>query len=127
LEQAHDQVSHLELAVRDELRQVTGIHSHIEPLAAPVTPFVALSSEEEEELRSQIAAVTKEVPGLRGCNRLHIRPGPDGYDVALHCLADPDLPVAEAHRLADEVEMKLQTTIRGVSRVLVHVEPEGES
>ena len=127
LGQAHDQVSHVELAVRDELPQIMGIHSHIEPIAAPVAPVVALSSEEEKELRAQIAAVTKEIPGLRGCNRLHIRPSPDGYDIALHCLADPDLPVAEAHRLADEVEMKLQTTIRGVRRVLVHVEPEGES
>lgn len=127
LGQAHDQVSHVELAVRDELPQVRGIHSHIEPFAAPVAPVVALSSEEEKELRAQIAAVTKEIPGLRGCSRLHIRPGPDGYDIALHCLADPDLPVAEAHRLADDVEIKLQITIRGVSRVLVHVEPEGES
>jgi cation diffusion facilitator family transporter len=127
LGQAHDRVSHLELAVRDELPQVRDIHSHIEPIAAPVAPGAALTSEEEEALRAQIAAIAKEVSGLRGYDRLHIRSGPDGYDVAFHCLADPDLSVTEAHRLADEVEKRIQTRIPGVSRVLVHVEPEGES
>lgn len=126
LGQAHDRVSHLELAVRDELPQVRDIHSHIEPIAAPVTSVAHLNAEEEGTLRAQIAAVAKEVPGLRGYNRLHIRPGPDGYDVAFHCLADPDLPVAEAHRLADELERRLQAEIPAISRVLVHVEPEGE-
>jgi cation diffusion facilitator family transporter len=127
LGQAHDRVSHLELAVRDELPQVRDIHSHIEPLAAPVTPVAAMASNEEEALRAQIAAIAREVPGLQGYDRLHIRPGPDGYDVAFHCLADPDLSVTEAHRLADEVEKRIQTRIPGVSRVLVHIEPEGEA
>jgi cation diffusion facilitator family transporter len=126
LGQAHDRVSHLELAVRDELPQVRDIHSHIEPLAAPVAPVAAMASNEEEALRAQIAAIAKEIPGLQGYDRLHIRSGPDGYDVAFHCLADPDLPVTQAHRLADEIEKRIQTRIPGVSRVLVHVEPEGE-
>ncbi len=126
LGQAHDQVSRLELAVRDELPQVRDIHSHIEPIATPVTPVAVLGSEAERDLRAQITAIVQEVTGLRGCNRLHIRPGSAGYDVALHCLADPDLPVAEAHALADELEKRLQLQIPGISRVLVHVEPEGE-
>jgi divalent metal cation (Fe/Co/Zn/Cd) transporter len=41
-------------------------------------------------------------------------------------LADPDLPVAEAHRLADQVEKLLHVKIQGIKRVLVHMTPEGE-
>jgi len=126
LGQAHDQVSHLELAVLDELPQVSDIHSHIEPTARTVAPLTTLDVQEEDDLRAQIVAIAKEVYGLRGYDRLHIRSGPDGYDVAFHCLADPDLPVTEAHRLADEVEKQLRTRIPGVSQVLVHVEPEGK-
>jgi divalent metal cation (Fe/Co/Zn/Cd) transporter len=85
-----------------------------------------LDEEEGERLRARIATVVNEVPELGGYNRLHIRPGPGGYDVVLHCLADPDLPVAEAHRLADQVEKLLHVRIPGISRVLVHVTPEGE-
>jgi cation diffusion facilitator family transporter len=127
LGQAHDQVNRLELAVRDELSQVRDIHSHIEPIAAPVAPVQDLSAEAEARLREQIAAVVREVSDLRGVDRLHVRPGPDGFDVALHALADPDLPIAEAHRLADQVEKRIEATVGGISRVLVHVEPEGEA
>jgi len=126
LGQAHDKVSHLELAVRDELPNVRDIHSHIEPIAAPVAPVAALVPDAEEQLRAQVMAVTAGIAGLRGCNRLHIRPGSDGYDLAVHCLADPDMPIAEAHRLADQVEKRLELEVPGVSRVLVHIEPEGE-
>jgi len=126
LGQAHDRVSRLEVAVREELPQVRDIHSHIEPLAAPVSPFTPLDPDHEEPLRAQIMAAAKKFSELNGCNRVHIRPGPDGYDVVLHCLADPDLPVAEAHRVADELEKQLQTRIPGVRRVLIHMAPEGE-
>jgi cation diffusion facilitator family transporter len=126
LGQAHDRVSRLELAVRDELPQVRDIHSHIEPIAAPVAPVAAMGPAAEEALRAQIAAIAQQVAGLRGCNKLHIRSGPDGYDVVLHCLADPDLSIADAHRLADQVEKRLQAQIPAISRVLVHIEPEGE-
>jgi divalent metal cation (Fe/Co/Zn/Cd) transporter len=114
------------LAVRDELPQVRDIHSHIEPIAAPVAPVAAMGPAAEEALRAQIAAIAQQVAGLRGCNKLHIRSGPDGYDVVLHCLADPDLSIADAHRLADQVEKRLQAQIPAISRVLVHIEPEGE-
>jgi cation diffusion facilitator family transporter len=126
LGQAHDRVSSLDLAVRSELPRVRDIHSHIEPIGQPGAPITALGPEEEGELRAQIAAIAQSISGLRGFNRLHIRPGPDGYDVVLHCLADPDLTVAEAHRLADEVEARIQSEVPDMSRVLVHVEPEGE-
>jgi divalent metal cation (Fe/Co/Zn/Cd) transporter len=47
--------------------------------------------------------------------------------MAMDCVADPDLHVSEAHRLADQVEKAIQGGIPGISRVLVHVEPEGEN
>jgi divalent metal cation (Fe/Co/Zn/Cd) transporter len=66
------------------------------------------------------------VAGLHGCHNIQIRPSPGGYDVVLHCLADADLPIAQAHRLAEEVEVRLHAQVPGVGQVLVHVEPEGE-
>jgi divalent metal cation (Fe/Co/Zn/Cd) transporter len=106
---------------------VRDIHSHIEPIAKAVAPVTALDPAEEERLRARILVVANEFTELGNCNRLHIRPGPAGYDVVLHCLADPDLSVEEAHRLADQLERHLQTQIPGIQQVLVHVEPEGET
>lgn len=126
LGQAHDRVSRLELALRDELPQVRDIHSHIEPIATPIAAGAAPGRDESEQLRAQIDALIRQSSELDGYNRLHIRPTPEGYDVVIHCLADPDLPVGEAHRLADDLEKRLQALIPGICRVLVHVEPEAE-
>lgn len=127
LGQAHDQVSRMELAVREELPQVRDIHSHMEPIAAPVTPVTPVNHVESDQIRHQIETLAAEVPELGGCSRLHIRSTPEGYDVAIHCLADPDLPIGEAHHLADELEKRIQTHVAGIKRVLIHVEPEGET
>lgn len=127
LGQAHDKVNQLEVAVREELPQVRDIHSHIEPIAAPVTPTEALGRTTEAQLRDQITSIASRVPGWRGLNRFHVRSGPEGYDIVLHGVADPDLTIGEAHRVADQVEKQVQAGIEGVSRVLVHIEPEGEA
>ncbi|MGD9316847.1 MAG: cation-efflux pump [Anaerolineae bacterium] len=123
LKQAHDRVSQLEAAVCQELPQVQDIHSHIEPDALPVTPVAVMSPQEEAALGAQILEITGSVSGLHGCDRTHIRPGPQGYDVVIHCLADPSLPIAEAHRLTDEAEKRILAQLPAVSQVLIHVEP----
>jgi cation diffusion facilitator family transporter len=126
LGQAHDRVSQLEEAMRQELPHVSGIHSHIEPIAPPMETVLPLSLGEQEALELEIARIAEEIPGLGGCSQVHVRPGLDGYDVVLHCLASPDLPIVEAHRLADEAEKQIQMRIPGIGQVLIHVEPEGE-
>jgi divalent metal cation (Fe/Co/Zn/Cd) transporter len=55
---------------------------------------------------------------------IRIRPAADGLDVVLHCHADPDMPVAQAHRLAEAAEKAVHAQIEGLSQVLIHVEPE---
>jgi divalent metal cation (Fe/Co/Zn/Cd) transporter len=126
LAQAHEKVSQLEAAVRDELPHISDIHTHIEPRSVPVAPC-DLQAEEAEALQAQLCALVERVPGLHSCHGFHIRAGASGYDVALHCLADPDLSVTEAHRLADQAERQIYAAVAGIDQVLIHVEPEGES
>jgi cation diffusion facilitator family transporter len=126
LKQAHDLVSSLEEAVRAELSQIQDFHSHIEPLSPPTIPVAELTSEQEAQIRGQINAIIEEIPALLGINRFHIRPGPDGYDIVIHTLADPNLPITESHRLSELVETQIQAQIPGISEVLVHMEPAEE-
>jgi cation diffusion facilitator family transporter len=128
LREGHERVSQLEEAVRGELPRVSEVHSHIEPLPAAVTLAVrpaAMSAAGEAELRARIEAIVSEIPGLHGVHGIQIRPAADGYDVVLHCHADPEMPVAEAHRLAEEAEKGIHAQLAGLSQVLIHVEPEG--
>ena len=59
------------------------------------------------------------------CRQLPARAAGRGF-VAIVCAGTSDLPVAEAHRLADQLEKLLHVRIPGINRVLVHVSPEGE-
>jgi divalent metal cation (Fe/Co/Zn/Cd) transporter len=126
--EAHERVSRLEEAVRAELPHVSEVHSHIEPIPAAVTPAArpaTMTESGETELRARIEAIASEIPGLHGVHGIHIRPAADGYDIVLHCHADPGMPVAQAHRLAEAAEKAIHAQVEGLSQVLIHVEPEG--
>lgn len=123
LAEAHERVSQLEAAVRDELPHVSDVHTHIEPATVPLA--AAVEGDVGEDLRLQIRAVVEGVDGLDGCHNLHVRPGPAGYDVVLHCVADPELSVTQAHRLADLTEKRLRAEVSDLGQVLIHLEPGG--
>jgi cation diffusion facilitator family transporter len=127
LREAHDRVSQLEEAVRGELPRVAEVHSHIEPIPAPVAPAprpATTSEAGEAELRARIQAIVRGVPGLRGAHGIQVRRAVDGYDVVLHVHADSEMSVAQAHRLAEAAEKGIHAQIAGLSQILIHVEPE---
>jgi cation diffusion facilitator family transporter len=123
LDQVHQRVTLLEQTLYDELPDVKEINTHIEPIAMAALADPAHGGEAVARLRQRILALAEQVTELRGCHNVRIWPGPDGYQVVLHCLADASLSVAEAHRLADEFEKQLQVSFPDIGQVLVHVEP----
>lgn len=73
----------------------------------------------EDELRATALAVS----GVRDAHRIRTR-GTEGEVYAdLHVLVDPSMTVADAHRLADEVETGVKERFANVIEVLVHIEP----
>jgi cation diffusion facilitator family transporter len=125
LAEAHDRVSQLESAVCDELPHISGVNTHIEPRAVPLAPAPGELGV-DDRLASQIMAVVEEVPGLHSCHNVQLRPAPDGYDVVLHCWADPNLSIEQAHRLANQAEKQVHAQVPGIGQVLIHVEPTRE-
>ena len=125
LAEAHEHVAEMEAMVREELPFVSDLHSHIEPATTPAVPAF-LEPEAIEDLRDRILAAVEGVPVLHGWHEVYIRPGLNGYDVVLHCNAEPTLSIARAHQLADQAEKRIQAQIPAVGEVLIHVEPAGE-
>jgi cation diffusion facilitator family transporter len=124
LAQAHKQVSQLETAIRDELPHVGEVNTHIELQDIPQESISSTESAPDEHLQTKIMAIMATVPEVHGCHNIHVHPISNGYDVTLHCLADPDLPMAKAHHLAKQVEQVLLGQVPSISQVLVHIEPE---
>jgi cation diffusion facilitator family transporter len=77
----------------------------------------------EGSLVDQIAQAASSVEGVRAIENLMVRRLGIDYFVDLHVQADPMLALREAHILSGKVKGAIRSTIPGVSRVLIHMEP----
>ena len=82
----------------------------------------------EGPLSEQIASAAISVEGVQAIEKLMVRKLGMEYFVDLHVQADPMLPLRNAHVLSGKVKGAIRSTIPGVSRVLIHMEPyEGDA
>jgi ferrous-iron efflux pump FieF len=78
-----------------------------------------------EEKRRRFVEVAARHPALKGLHDLRTRTSGAHDFVQFHVWVDPAMSVAEAHRVMDEVEHKLQAEFPG-AEILIHIDPEGQ-
>jgi ferrous-iron efflux pump FieF len=78
-----------------------------------------------EEKRRRFVEVAARHPALKGLHDLRTRTSGAHDFVQFHVWVDPEMSVAEAHRVMDEVEQKLEAEFPGVE-ILIHIDPEGQ-
>jgi len=77
-------------------------------------------------LIAAIRAASHRVPGVRGVEKCWARKTGLQYHVDLHLEVDPDMPVVDAHAIAERVRQQVRRDVSAVADVLVHVEPAPE-
>ena len=75
----------------------------------------------------KVRAVVMQIQGVLDCHKIRTRGLANHVFVDLSIHVKPDMPVEEAHAIANEVEHSLKGRIKGVEDVVVHLEPEGHS
>jgi ferrous-iron efflux pump FieF len=83
-----------------------------------------MDKEWPDERRDQFLAVLARHPELRGVHDLRTRTSGAHDFVQFHAMVAPDMTVAEAHRVMDELEERIEREFPGVE-VLIHPDPEG--
>jgi ferrous-iron efflux pump FieF len=78
-----------------------------------------------EEKRRRFVEIAARHPALKGLHDLRTRTSGAHDFVQFHVWVDPGMSVAEAHRVMDEVEHKLNEEFPGVE-ILIHIDPEGQ-
>jgi ferrous-iron efflux pump FieF len=78
-----------------------------------------------EEKRRRFVEVAARHPALKGLHDLRTRTSGSRDFVQFHVWVDPTMTVAEAHRVMDEVEHKLEAQFPG-TEILIHLDPEGQ-
>ncbi len=75
----------------------------------------------------EIERVVHLIRGVKECHQIRSRGRFDDIHIDLHVLVDPGMDVHRAHHLSNAIENKIKKDFRGVTDVVVHMEPmEGE-
>jgi cation diffusion facilitator family transporter len=112
--QGHAVADRVEAAL-DRVLPGCDIVVHVEP-----------AGESEALLRERVRAAAMTVPGVRELHNLSLIELPDGGHVSLHLKVPGDLPLGEAHALAEHVERAIVDGVPEVVQVQSHLEPLAE-
>ena len=87
---------------------------HVEPRAA------------EGEIRERALAAALGVPRVRELHNLTVLEVGDGVEISLHLKLPGDLPLVEAHEIAELVEREILAAVPEATDVQTHLEPLAE-
>jgi cation diffusion facilitator family transporter len=131
-EEAHMLATELETQLRAELsqtalsigaRKVMDINVHIEPGAENLVEGQELRRRDAAEYIARIEANRREIPRTHRCQDVQVQQVDGRIYLAFHLLVDADLPVAEVHGIAEEMENRLRREFPQLGRVVIHTEP----
>jgi len=71
----------------------------------------------------EIERVVRSIKGVKECHQIRSRGRADDIHIDLHVLVDPEMHVHRAHHLSYAIENKIKRDFRGVTDVVVHMEP----
>ena len=72
----------------------------------------------------EIQKLILSIKGVKECHQIRSRGRPDDIHIDLHVLVDPEMHIHRAHHLSYAIENKIKRNFRGVTDVVVHMEPK---
>ena len=128
-ERAHEQATNLENELRTELigvkdsTPVADINAHIEPrggeliLGAPLDPLKANS------YIQRVESIGRELKGSGGSHNIELHEINGNIYLSFHLLIKAGIPIAEVHKIAEDMENQLRREFPELGRVVIHTEP----
>jgi cation diffusion facilitator family transporter len=121
LERAHEMASEVERAIKDELPEVDAVQTHLEPL----TVEAAGTRPDDADVAGGCEAIGRIVREATGAEPRGLRflDTDDGLVAYLTLGLEPGVALADAHRLASEIEERIMSDRPEISEIIVHTEP----
>jgi cation diffusion facilitator family transporter len=120
LADAHAVAERVERAV-GRLPRIGDVRTHLEPLERPIAADPN-ADVDIDRTTGVIETLTRELTG-HPAGEVRVLPTAMGSVVFMTILVDAAAPLAEAHRLASELEEALRRRLPGIADVVVHTEP----
>lgn len=123
--QAHTLVTELEQRIKQAIPTLTRIVTHIEP-AEVVTDVPSPNGTANRLVYAALQIAERMYPAYRW-HDLEIRLESDGgYALSMHCHVSANMPLEEAHLMAEAVETQVRAELPELHRVTIHTEPPDE-
>ncbi len=119
---AHALADLLETRIKEDNPLISAVNTHIEwRKQSPVEGKVVT---ERDALIGTIERIVRGKQGVLTCGRVVIEEERSGdIVITVNCTMRPEEKGVDVQRTSEEIEMALRETIKGSSRVVVHVEP----
>jgi divalent metal cation (Fe/Co/Zn/Cd) transporter len=122
LDEAHDEATRLEQALKARMPQVFQVNVHMEPRHKEVMADRDVTWGADGVVQT-VRRVASEVAGMRGCHDIVVRQSGRSLFLLVHCLFDGRLLMGEVHNASTAFEERLKRDIPNLERVLIHTEP----
>jgi len=125
LKEAHDRVTRLEAEMKQEVREISSILTHIESEPATIETSEGLLRVPSFERRLQ--AVTEGFPEVVDMHDLAFKRVGGRLYLSLHITMQDDLPLSRVHDIQTAVEGRFRQEVPELFRVLIHPEPQTDN
>jgi len=122
LREAHETATLFEERVKAELPGVAGMVTHLEPAKERPT-YGEDVTEEASSVVEEARRLALEIGGVKDAHDIGVRRIGAEFHVSMHCDLDESLSLDEVHGISNHIERHIVERVKGVTHVLVHVEP----
>ncbi len=123
LEEAHDQATAFEKALRQEIHNLEEVVTHIEPTGEATVTRQGLPAD-DGQIMDMLQEVFADMDVHCHPHELKVQRIAGELSMSFHCIMDGDIPIADVHTLTERIEGVMRTQIPNLGRVVIHVEPE---
>jgi len=122
ISKAHEIASQVEERIRNKLKNVLSVVTHLEPASKHSESFYRLES--ASTLQRKIMQIKENLPEVISLHNIQLLWRDGKYSISLHCTVDASLTLKRAHEIATEIEDKIRALDERITQVDVHCEPE---
>ncbi len=125
LKEAHDRVTRLESEMRQEVREIASILTHIE--SEPATIETSDGLVRAPGFESRLQSVAHSFPEVVDMHDLVFKRVGGRLYLSLHCTMQDDLPLSRVHVIQTAMESRFRQEVPELFRVLIHPEPQTDN
>jgi cation diffusion facilitator family transporter len=125
LKEAHDRVTRLENEMKQDVREISSILTHIE--SEPATIETGDSEVRVPNVERQLQTIAEGFPEVVDMHDLMFKRVSGRLYVSLHITMQDDLPLSRVHDIQTAVEGRFRQQVPELFRVLIHPEPQTDN